>query len=146
MSLLFTGRNSSSASRRVSLFQRLLMGIINHMRQALASLGELWRSPLATIMTIGVLGLSITLPSTLYLMVKNTEKVTAGWEDAGEISLYLQANTTAKQAQKLLSGVSAMKNKIDDARLISPDLALEEFETLSGLGDALAYLDANPLP
>ena len=146
MSLLFTGRNSSSASRRVSLFQRLLMGIINHMRQALASLGELWRSPLATIITIGVLGLSITLPSTLYLMVKNTEKVTAGWEDAGEISLYLQANTTAKQAQKLLSGVSAMKNKIDDARLISPDLALEEFETLSGLGDALAYLDANPLP
>lgn len=146
MSLLFSSRTGNTKNRRVGFVQRVLMGVINHIRQALASLGELWRSPLATIMTIGVLGLSITLPSTLYLMVKNTENVTAGWENAGEISLYLQANTTAKQAQQLLSAVTAMNDKIDNARLISPDFALEEFEVLSGLGDSLAYLDANPLP
>lgn len=146
MSLLFNGRKGDKTTRKVGFFQRVVMGAINHLRQALASLGELWRSPLATVMTIGVLGLSITLPSTLYLMVKNTEKVTAGWEQAGEISLYLQSNTTAHQANQLLVAVSLMTSKVDAARLIAPDVALEEFEALSGLGDSLAYLDKNPLP
>ncbi len=146
MSLLFTERSGASKVRKVGLFQRIFMGGINHFRQALASLGDLWRSPLATMMTIGVLGLSITLPSTLYIMVKNTEKVTAGWEDAGEISLYLKADTTATQAKQLLVAVSLMTTKIDDARLIEPEDALAEFESLSGLGDSLAYLDKNPLP
>ena len=68
------------------------------------------------------------------------------WEDAGEISLYLKADTTATQAKQLLVAVSLMTTKIDDARLIEPEDALAEFESLSGLGDSLAYLDKNPLP
>ena len=62
------------------------MFFVSHVRQALGSLGELWRSKAASLMTIGVLGLSITLPSTLYVMVKNAENVSSGWEQASQIS------------------------------------------------------------
>ncbi len=40
---------------------------------------------------IGVLAFSITLPSTLYVLVKNTEQISQQWEQASEISLFLQA-------------------------------------------------------
>ena len=43
MSLLFNGRTGDNTTRRVGFFQRVFMGGINHIRQALASLGELWR-------------------------------------------------------------------------------------------------------
>jgi cell division transport system permease protein len=121
------------------------MTVLNHFRQLLASLGELWRQPLASLMTIGVLGLSITLPSTLYLLVKNTEQVTAGWEQAGEISLYLKPNTSVAQAQQLRLAVSLF-SEVEAAELVTADNALREFEQASGLTNSLAYLDKNPLP
>ena len=80
MSILFKGRAKGASSAKVGFIQSIVMFFVSHVRQALASLGELWRQPLASLMTIGVLGLSITLPSTLYIMVKNTEKITAGWD------------------------------------------------------------------
>ena len=70
MSILFSGRISSGASEhKIGLFRRFTMFWINHVRQALASLGELWRTPSASILTIGVLGVSLTLPATLHLLV-----------------------------------------------------------------------------
>ena len=51
------------------------------------------QSALASLMTIGVLGHGITLPSTLFIMVKNAEKITAGWDQASEISVLSQIST-----------------------------------------------------
>ncbi|MEC7469450.1 MAG: permease-like cell division protein FtsX, partial [Pseudomonadota bacterium] len=118
---------------------------VNHVRQALGSLGELWRQPAASLMTIGVLGLSITLPSTLYILVKNTEKISAGWEQAAEISLFLKPGTSAGSAQQLLTRLQTW-SEIDRVVYIPADDALAEFQQLSGLGDAVKYLESNPLP
>ena len=63
MSLLFSGRTGNTKNRRVGFVQRVLMGVINHIRQALASLGELWRSPLATYCTCVLTGQSMGDPS-----------------------------------------------------------------------------------
>lgn len=145
MSLLFAGRKTAVTEHKVGIVQRFVMTVLNHFRQLLASLGELWRQPLASLMTIGVLGLSITLPSTLYLLVKNTEQVTAGWEQAGEISLYLKPNTSVAQAQQLRLAVSLF-SEVEAAELVTADNALIEFEQASGLTNSLAYLDKNPLP
>ena len=70
MSILFQGRKRGAMSAKIGALQLIFMFFVSHVRQALASLGELWRQPIASLMTIGVLGLSITLPSTLYIMVK----------------------------------------------------------------------------
>lgn len=129
----------------VSIPQKIRMFFVGHLRQALASLGELWRSPAASLMTIGVLGLSITLPSTLYILVKNAENVSAGWEQASEISLFLHKNSRQNDVQQLIKRLSLWP-EIDSVKYISSQQALEEFKQLSGFGDALTYLDDNPLP
>lgn len=145
MSLLFKGRPQGASDSRVGFFQIISMILVSHLRQALGSLGELWRQPAASLMTIGVLGLSITLPSTLYILVKNTEKISAGWEQASEISLFLKAETNAGSAQQLITRIKTWP-EVDSVTYIPADEALKEFQQLSGLGDAMAYLEANPLP
>ncbi|MEW9798855.1 permease-like cell division protein FtsX [Alteromonas sp. CYL-A6] len=145
MSILFKGRKTGASSHSIGTMQTIVMFFVSHIRQALHSLGELWRQPAASLMTIGVLGLSITLPSTLYIMVKNTEKISAGWEQASEISLFLKANTSAASAQQLLTRLSTWP-EIDSVTYVPADDALKEFQHLSGLGDAIAYLESNPLP
>ena len=108
MSILFKGREQGAYSSKIGVIQRIQMFFITHVRQALASLGELWRQPAASLMTIGVLGLSITLPSTLYILVKNTESVSAGWEQASEISLFLEDK---KESIAILDSVVALHCK-----------------------------------
>jgi len=147
MSLLFKGRQHGGASSRekVSQLQRLMMFFLSHVRQALASLGELWRAPLASMMTIGVLGLSITLPSTLYIMVKNTERVSAGWEQASEISLFIDKKSSDADVHQLMNRIKIWP-EVASLAYIPANEALDEFKQLSGFGEALAYLDENPLP
>lgn len=146
MSLLFKDRVSGGASSsKVNVMQRIIMFFVNHLRQALQSLGELWRQPVASLMTIGVLGLSITLPSTLYILVTNAEKLSSGWQQASEISLFLKSSVSQQQSQQLINRLSVW-SEIDSVVFVPKDDALSEFEQLSGLGDAIAYLDENPIP
>lgn len=145
MSLLFGQRQTGANERTLGLVQKVSMFFVSHVRQAVGSLGELWRQPAASLMTIAVLGLSITLPGTLYIMVKNVEKMTAGWDQAAEISLFLTPQTSSASAQQLVARLTTWR-EIEKVVYIPSDQALEEFKTLSGLGDALAYLPSNPLP
>lgn len=145
MSILFKGRVQGAQITQISAVQRLVMFFVSHVRQALGSLGELWRSPMSSFMTIGVLGLSITLPSTLYVMVKNAEQVSSGWEQASQISLFLKENASKRDVDQLLKRIQLWP-EIDSIDFISADKALDEFKQLSGFGDAIAYLDDNPLP
>lgn len=145
MSLLFKGRAQGAQLSHVSIVQRIFMFFVSHIRQALGSLGELWRSRVSSLMTIGVLGLSITLPSTLYVMVKNAENISSGWQQASEISLFLKQNTSQGDVDQLLKRIQLWP-EIDKIHYIPADKALEEFKQLSGFGDAITYLDKNPLP
>ncbi|WP_395340205.1 permease-like cell division protein FtsX [Ningiella sp. W23] len=145
MSILFKGRKVSARNVKVNPIQRLFMFLTDHVRQAVNSLGELYRTPFASLMTIGVLGFSLTLPSTLYILVKNTEQISEQWQQASEISLFLYDNVSEANAQQLITRLSVW-DEIESVSYISADDALDEFQTVSGLGDAIAYLDQNPLP
>lgn len=146
MSLLFKDRVSAGAhASRVNVLQRTAMFFVNHLRQALQSLGELWRQPVASLMTIGVLGLSITLPSTLYILVANVEKLSSGWQQASEISLFLETSVSQQQSKQLINRLSVWP-EIERVVFVPKQDALAEFEQLTGLGEAIAYLDENPIP
>lgn len=145
MSLLFNTRKQAASAKKNSFFQRIIMFFIDHLRQSLNSLGELYRKPFSALMTIGVLGFSITLPSTLYIIVQNTEQVTEQWQQASEISLFLRENVSEPQAQQLVKRLSTW-SEISKVSYVSPGEGLREFKRLSGLGEALDYLDKNPMP
>jgi cell division transport system permease protein len=128
-----------------SVSQRLLTLPLRHLQQAIGSLGDLWRTPLASLMTIFVLGISLALPATLHLFVKNTQAITNQWDSASEITLFLKLETTEQQAQNLVQRIQ-LYPEVVKVRYISKQQALEDFKQLSGFGNALNYLSENPLP
>ena len=118
---------------------------LRHLQQAVGSLGDLWRTPFTSLMTILVLGISLTLPATLHLFVKNAQNVTEQWDSASEITLFLKLSVSDKSAQNLVQRIQ-LYPEIEKVVYISAQQALDEFKTLSGFGQALDYLDENPLP
>ena len=145
MSLLFKGRQSQNERIKKSLFADCYFFMLNIFRQGVHSLGEMWRTPMASMMTIAVLGLSLTLPATLYLVVKNVQQVSSGFEEASEISLFVKESMSEQETQTLVKRL-ALYPEIDKVSFIPKQKALIEFKEVSGFGQALEYLDANPLP
>lgn len=145
MSLLFKGRQNSNDKQKKSAIAGGYFFIINIFRQGVHSLGEMWRTPLASLMTIAVLGLSLTLPATLFLVVKNVQQVSSGFEEASEISLFVKESMSEQETQTLVKRL-ALYTEVESVEFISKQQALTEFKDVSGFGQALEYLDSNPLP
>ena len=137
--------HSSGLSQRNSWLRRLLTLPIRHLQQAIGSLGDLWRTPFTSVMTVLVLGVSLALPATLHLFVKNAQQVSEQWDSASQITLFLKLSVNDKSAQNLVKRLK-LYNEVSDVHYISAEQALKEFKILSGFGQSLEYLDKNPLP
>lgn len=118
---------------------------INHLHVFFSSLGRIWRAPVASLMTVSVLAISLALPAGFYLLLQNIQKISGGWDGVPRISLYLKTDTSAQNVDRLAGKLRQWK-EVADIRVLHKEQALEEFKTLSGFGEALDALDENPLP
>lgn len=137
--------NFTRSSQDMSLSSKLLARFIRHIQQAVGSLGDLWRTPFTSMMTVLVLGISLTLPATLHLFVKNAKTISEQWNSASEISLFLKLSVSEKAAQNFVQRIQ-LYPEVAQVKYISAKQALNEFKRLSGFGQALEYLSENPLP
>lgn len=117
----------------------------DHARVAVTSLGRLYRSPGTSLMTAAVIGIALSLPAAMQVLVGNARAVSGSWEGAARISVYLKSNQSDADARALADKVRGMDG-VADVQYISSDQALTEFKKLSGFGDAVSVLDKNPLP
>ncbi|WP_448549470.1 permease-like cell division protein FtsX [Thalassotalea fusca] len=136
---------NAARNGKQSLIQRIQARIIRHLQQAIGSLGDLWRTPFSSMMTIMVLGISLTLPATLHLFVKNANAISEQWDSASEISLFLKPGISEKAALHFVERIK-LYSEVASVQYISSESALADFKVMSGFGEALAYLDTNPLP
>jgi cell division transport system permease protein len=135
----------SRPAQKLTFSGKVTARLIRHVQQAIGSLGDLWRTPFTSIMTVLVLGISLTLPATLHLFVKNAKAISEQWDTASEISLFLKLSVTEKSVKNLIHRIE-LYPEVSKVTYISANQALKEFKALSGFGQALEYLDKNPLP
>jgi cell division transport system permease protein len=119
--------------------------LVRHAQVSLNSLGRLYRTPFASLMTAAVIAIALALPSGLYLLTGNLQRLSTQWDGSANLSLFLHRSVTEKQARELASTLRKWP-EIDSLQLVSPEQALAEFRELSGFGAALDALDENPLP
>lgn len=143
--LLSHQAKTSGASANVLSGASLGSYVIHHLQAFFYSLGRMWRNPFSSLMTVTVIGIALALPSGLHVILKNIQGISAGWENAAQISLFLKREVAEERARNLVASLKAMP-EITDVKYLSPEAALEEFRQLSGFGDALNALDDNPLP
>ncbi len=120
--------------------------IARHHWQALRSaMHRLVKTPLATLMTVMVIAVALSLPAALQIVVKNAHAVSGNLEHKAQISLFLRQRVTEGQARELQQQL-AERSEIVAVEFISRQQALEEFRSLSEFGSALDTLGENPLP
>lgn len=119
--------------------------VLRHLQVMLFSLGQLWRQPLASAMTVFVIGIALALPAGLYVLLQNLNQVSNQWDDASQISLFMQKEFTDQQAKLFTKKLQEWPD-IAAVNYQTSNKSLEEFRQLSGLGDLLDTLPTNPLP
>ncbi|RDX36971.1 cell division protein FtsX [Kangiella sp. HD9-110m-PIT-SAG07] len=138
-------KKSSATSYRVSFRDRFRTALKLHKENSIQTLLDILRQPTNSLMTILVLAIALALPSAFYLFMTNAKAVSQSWDGGIKMALYLEDSTSDKQAQELLSQLNS-RPEFKQVTFVSKDDALEEFKDYSGFGEALNYLDNNPMP
>jgi len=132
------GSTGAPVGRKLSWFEQ-------HQRTAVESLLRLLSDPLGTVLAWLVMGIALALPLSLSLLLANLQGLAQNVDEAGTLSLYLDAGLEPMRQQALVDTLS-QREDVREVRLITPEEALAEFERSSGFNDVLAGLDSNPLP
>lgn len=118
---------------------------MRHVQVSLSMLGRLYRQPLSTLMTAGVIGIALALPAGLSVLIDNTRSLSGSWEGSARISIFLQQDISENQ-RDALADLLRQREDIAQVNTIPADQALQEFKDLSGFGGAIDALEKNPLP
>lgn len=138
-------KKSSATSDKVSFRDRFKTAIKLHKENSVQALLDILRQPTNSLMTILVLAIALALPSAFYLFMSNAQAVSKQWDGGVKMALYLEESVTEKQASELLNELN-LRPEFNEVTFVSKDDALNEFKQYSGFGEALDYLDHNPMP
>lgn len=127
-----------SPSRVVRYFQ-------GHLRDCLATMGDLWRAPLSSFMTIAVVGIALTLPVTFLVLLSHGEELVHSLKNQAQITLLLKSEVSSEQRTVLATTLKSRPD-ISELQIISPSEALKELDLALNVQDALKTLPDNPLP
>jgi cell division transport system permease protein len=132
-------RDRPATSNRISAY------LLHHLKSLLFSLDKIYQAPTTTIMTVAVIGITLSLPGGFYLFLKNIDAISGDFRSSSQISLYLDLDISEKQARALEKQIAKMEN-VTSTRFISRESSLEEFRQNSGFGKSIDTLSSNPLP
>ena len=119
--------------------------LAQHARAAIFSLEQIYKNPIGSVLTMAVIGVSLSLPAGLYLLLDNAGRVITNWGGSMQITLFLNPQLTNQQIDTLTT--TLRQNKfIDNIKMIDANAALTEYKQYSGFNEALTALDKNPLP
>ena len=136
-----------NAQRKTSfgLLTLLKTYLLRHLQVFFYSLGQLVRNPFSLLMTAAVIGIALALPTGLHVILKNVQQLSGEWNRTTQISVFLKPDITETRARDLQQKIKRLP-EVEHVNYISKQKALDEFQRLSGFGDALNALEHNPLP
>ena len=109
------------------------------------SLNQLWQHSLSTWITLAAIAIALSLPAGLYILLGNLKTLTDDKREVPTISVYINQNITAQQAQdraELLSELS----EIENVKLIKREDGLKHMQQVAGVQDIIDTVGGNPLP
>ncbi|WP_245720685.1 permease-like cell division protein FtsX [Microbulbifer yueqingensis] len=138
-------RPAGAVTARTRLGDRGRSWLGHHREMAGEAVRRFLAAPMASGMTALVIAIALALPASLQLGLVNFQRAVAGWEGQPQISVFLHKRAREAAVTSYVEDLRA-DPRVAAVTYISPEQALAEFQQSSGLGDALAGLDANPLP
>ncbi len=124
---------------------RISAYLLHHLQSLVFSLGKIYQAPATTIMTVAVIGITLSLPGGFYLFLKNIDAMSGEFRSSSQISLFLDLGVSEKRAREVEREIADM-DQVLSTSFISRDLSLEQFRRDSGFGKSIDTLSSNPLP
>ncbi|MGD8421551.1 MAG: permease-like cell division protein FtsX, partial [Gammaproteobacteria bacterium] len=128
-------RHRPAATNRVSAW------LLHHLQSMIFSLGKIYQAPATTIMTVSVIGITLSLPGGFYLFLKNINAISGDFRSTTQISLFLDLGVREDRARALEKEIAGMDN-VESTRFISREQSLEEFRRDSGFGKSIDTLSS----
>lgn len=119
--------------------------LLRHAQVFFYSLGQLFKTPIASLMTILVISISLVLPTGLFVLLENLQGLGGSLGDSVRVTVFLKKNLDERKTENLLADLRRHSG-VDRVEYLSPKQALGDFKTLSGFGEVLDQLGENPLP
>jgi cell division transport system permease protein len=137
--------NRQNTSYKISFLDRFKMAISLHKKNAANTLLDVLRHPTNSLLTILVLAIALALPTAFYVFSSNAKAISSNWSGGVQMALFLKENVSQEQRAEFIQELS-FRPEFKEVVLIPKEQAIEDFKQQSGFGDALDYLDENPLP
>ncbi len=116
-----------------------------HLQAAERAIKRLLATPVASLLSVLVMGVAIMLPVGLYAAFANITSATSRLNTEPNVNVYLQVTASDADAKEIEKRLKAMPNATD-VRFISREVALTEMRRVASMADLLASLESNPLP
>ncbi len=113
--------------------------------QSIGVLRRMFASPLAGSLNILVIGIALSLPAGMYVLLQNAEGMVAQLSGTAQISLFMAMDANADDADKLRKQLEKHP-AISRVEFVARAQALEQLKRSTGLADVIGGLNQNPLP
>ena len=110
-----------------------------------AVLADLLKRKFATLLTVLVIAVPLTIPTVSYLLWKNIHHATTQFYPESELTVYLHKNLSEEDANLVVEKIRQQEG-VESLNYISRQESLNEFRHWSGFSEELDVLDDNPLP
>ena len=101
--------------------------------------------PVAAILNASVIGIALSLPTVLYVILDNVQGTSRQMSREPQLSLFMAMDATAGEVSKVDQELKRLA-EVASFQFVPRDKALEELKAGSNLGDLLGELGQNPLP
>lgn len=110
-----------------------------------AATGRLVASPLGSALNALVIGIALSLPVGLHLLVANLQAASPQMAAKPQISAFMALDANRSEVAQIEARLKQTA-RVSGFRLVGRDQALAELKKSSGLGDIIDGLPQNPLP
>ena len=116
-----------------------------HIRVLLFTLRRLRATPLSSLLNIVVIGIALSLPAGMYVLLKNVQSLAEQAVGKPQISVFLSMDASQDDITRI--GKQLRQHQaIRLVELVPRDLALEQLKQSTGLADVVGGMAQNPLP
>lgn len=113
--------------------------------QIISTLRRMFASKVAGILNILVIGIALSLPAGLYVLLQNVQGWVAQLSGTPQISLFLSMDAKADDVDKVRKQLE-QHPAIHHSEFVARAQALEQLKQSTGLADVIGGLNQNPLP
>lgn len=117
----------------------------HHRAMAIDSLQRLVRYPLGNLVTMLAIAIALVLPAAFWLTLDSARLLDTELTESATLTVYLGNGVNGAQAGRIHEAVTAQP-EVDQARFISADQGMADFQRSLGLEETLSGLASNPLP